>query len=157
MASRILGMGDVLSLIELAEESFDLEETARMEKRLRKGKFDLEDFLKQLRQVRKMGSIGELLNMVPGMKRALRGVSIDEAQTEKQLKRVEAIILSMTPEERRNPSVLNGSRRLRIAQGSGTEVQEINQLISQYRQMKKMVKNLNKGKMGRGLSLPKFF
>lgn len=157
MASRILGMGDVLSLIELAEETFDLEEAAKMEKRLRKGKFDLEDFLNQLRQVRKMGSIGELLNMVPGMKRALRGVSIDEAQTEEQLKRVEAIILSMTLEERRNPSVLNGSRRLRIAKGSGTEVHEINQLISQYRQMKKMMKSLGKGKMGRGLSLPKFF
>ncbi|MEA3308626.1 MAG: signal recognition particle protein [Chloroflexota bacterium] len=157
MASRILGMGDVLSLIELAEETFDLEEAVKIEKRLRKGKFDLEDFLNQLRQVRKMGSIGELLNMVPGMKRALRGVSIDEAQTEKQLKRVEAIILSMTLEERRNPGVLNGSRRLRIAKGSGTEVSEINQLMSQYRQMKKMMKSLSKGKMGRGLSLPKFF
>ncbi len=157
MASRILGMGDVLSLIELAEETFDLEAAAKMEKRLRKGKFDLEDFLNQLRQVRKMGSIGELLNMVPGMKRALRGVSIDEAQTEEQLKRVEAIILSMTLEERRDPNVLNGSRRLRIAKGSGTEVQEINQLISQYRQIKKMMKSLSKGKLGRGLSLPKFF
>ena len=158
MASRILGKGDVLSLIERAEEAFDQEEAVKMQKRLRKGKFDLEDFLKQLRQVRNMGSIGELLNMVPGMNRALRGVSIDEAQTEEQLQRVEAIILSMTPEERRNPSLLNGSRRLRIANGSGTEVSEINQLISQYRQMKKMIKRLNKGKMGgQGFSLPKFF
>lgn len=158
LASRILGMGDVMTLIEKAEDAFDEQQAQRMEKRLRKGEFDLEDFLEQLRQVRKMGPLNELMGMIPGMGRALRGVSLDEAQTEEQLKRVEAIILSMTPEERRRPRILNASRKRRIARGSGTEVQEINMLISQYRQMKKIVKRLNKGKDGmRGLSLPRFF
>jgi signal recognition particle subunit SRP54 len=105
-----------------------------------------------------MGPLNELVGMIPGMGRTLRGVSLDEAQTEEQLKRVEAIILSMTPEERQRPRILNASRKRRIARGSGTEVQEINILISQYRQMKKMIKRLNKGKGGmRGLSLPRFF
>jgi signal recognition particle subunit SRP54 len=156
LASRILGMGDVMTLIERAEESFDMQQAERMEKRLRKGEFDLEDFLEQLRQVRQMGPIGELLGMVPGMNRQLRGISIDEAQTEEQLKRVEAMILSMTPEERRRPKIINGSRRRRIAQGSGTEVHDVNVLLSQYRQMKKVIKRLNKGKL-KGLSIPGLF
>ncbi len=153
LASRLLGMGDVMTLIEKAEETFDQEQAARMEKRLRQGEFDLEDFLEQLRKVREMGPIGELLGMVPGMNRALKQTNIDEAQTEEQLKRVEAIILSMTPEERQKPKILNGSRKRRIARGSGTDVHEINVLLSQYRQMKKLFKQLNKGKL-RGLSLP---
>jgi signal recognition particle subunit SRP54 len=156
LASRILGMGDVMTLIERAEETFDMQQAERMEKRLRQGQFDLEDFLDQLRQVRQMGPIGELLGMVPGMNRQLRGISIDEAQTEEQLKRVEAMILSMTPEERRHPKIINGSRRRRIAQGSGTEVHDVNVLLSQYRQMKKVIKRLNKGKM-KGLSIPRLF
>ncbi|MGC9520889.1 MAG: signal recognition particle protein [Anaerolineae bacterium] len=150
LASRILGMGDVLTLIERAESAFDAEEAARMEKKLRKGEFTLEDFLKQLRQVRQMGPIQEILKMVPGMGNALRGVEIDEGQTEESLKSVEAIILSMTPEERNNPRILNASRKRRVAAGSGTTVQEINQLLSQHRQMQRMIKRLNEGKV-RGL------
>ena len=151
LASRILGMGDVLSLIERAETSFSAEQAAKMEKKLRKGDFDLEDFLDQLRQVRKMGPVQEILNMVPGMGNALRGVEIDQSQTEESLKAVEAIILSMTPGERRNPKVLNASRKRRVAGGSGTSVQQINQLLSQHRQMQRMIKRLNQGKL-RGLS-----
>jgi signal recognition particle subunit SRP54 len=150
LASRILGMGDMLSLIERAEDAFDAEQAAEMEKKLRKGEFDLEDFLDQLRQVRRMGPLQEILEMVPGMGNAMRGIDLDQAEAEKQLKSVEAIILSMTPEERRNPRVLNGSRRRRIAEGSGTSVQQVNQLISQHRQMKRMMKKLNQGKL-RGL------
>jgi signal recognition particle subunit SRP54 len=145
LASRILGMGDVLSLIEKAEETFDMEQAARMEKKLRKGDFDLEDFLQQLRQVQKMGPIHEILGMVPGLGNALRGVEIDQAQTEEQLKSVEAIILSMTPEERSNPRILNGSRKRRVAAGSGTTVQQVNQLISQHRQMQRMMKRIGQG------------
>ena len=151
LASRILGMGDVLSLIERAETSFSADQAAKMEKKLRKGDFDLEDFLGQLRQVRKMGPIQEILNMVPGMGKALRGVEIDQGQTEESLNAVEAIILSMTPGERRNPKVLNASRKRRVAAGSGTSVQQVNQLLSQHRQMQRMMKRLNQGKL-RGLS-----
>ncbi|MDF1513838.1 MAG: signal recognition particle protein [Anaerolineae bacterium] len=150
LASRILGMGDVLSLIERAEAAFDMEQANRMENKLRKGEFDMEDFLEQLRQVRKMGPLDEILGMIPGMGRALKGVELDQSQTEKSLKSVEAIILSMTLQERHNPRVLNGSRKRRIAAGSGTSVQQVNQLISQYRQMQKMIKQINQGKM-RGL------
>ncbi len=157
LASRILGMGDVMSLIEKAETAFDQQQAEEMERKLRKGDFDLEDFLDQLRQVRKMGPLDELLGMIPGAGKLLRGVDIDRAQTEEQLTRVEAMILSMTPEERRRPRILNGSRKRRIAQGSGTTVQEINQLLSQHRQMKRMMKQLNQGKM-RGLgNLSRFF
>ncbi|MCD6285833.1 MAG: signal recognition particle protein [Anaerolineae bacterium] len=151
LASRILGMGDVLSLIERAETSFGAEQAAKMEKKLRRGDFDLEDFLDQLRQVRKMGPIQEILNMVPGMGNALRGVEIDQGQTEESLNAVEAIILSMTPGERRNPKVLNAGRKRRVAAGSGTSVQQVNQLLSQHRQMRRMMKRLNQGKL-RGLS-----
>jgi signal recognition particle subunit SRP54 len=150
LASRVLGMGDMLSLIERAEDAFDAEQAAEMEKKLRKGDFDLEDFLDQLRQVRRMGPLQEILEMVPGMGNAMRGIDLDQAEAEKQIKYVEAIILSMTPEERHNPRVLNGSRRRRIAEGSGTSVQQVNQLISQHRQMKRMMKRLNQGKL-RGL------
>lgn len=151
LASRILGMGDVLSLIERAETSFNAEQAAKMEKKLRKGDFDLEDFLDQLRQVRKMGPIQEILNLIPGIGNALRGVEIDQDQTEGSLRAVEAIILSMTPGERRNPKVLNASRKRRVAAGSGTSVQQVNQLLSQHRQMRRMIKRLNQGKL-RGLS-----
>jgi len=153
LASRILGMGDVLSLIERAETAFDAEQAAEMEKKLRKGDFDMEDFLDQLRQVRKMGPLNELLGMIPGLGKALKGVDLEKLEAEKSLKYVEAIILSMTPEERRNPRILNASRKRRIAAGSGTDVQQINQLLSQHRQMQNMMKRLGQGKT-RGL--PRF-
>ncbi len=154
LASRILGMGDMLSLIERAESAFSAEQASQMEQKLRKGDFDMEDFLEQLRQVRKMGPLNEILGMIPGMGRKLKGVEFDQAQTEKSLKSVEAIILSMTLIERRNPRILNAKRKRRVAAGSGTSVQQVNQLISQYRQMQRMIKQINEGKM-RGL--PRMF
>ncbi|MGC9394638.1 MAG: signal recognition particle protein [Anaerolineae bacterium] len=150
LASRILGMGDMLSLIERAETAFDEAQAAEMEKKLRKGDFDLEDFLDQLRQVRKMGPLNELLGMIPGLGKALKGVDLEKLEAEKSIRYVEAIILSMTPEERRNPRILNASRKRRIAAGSGTDVQQINQLLRQHRQMQNMMKRLGQGKM-RGL------
>ena len=151
MASRILGMGDVLSIIEKAEETFDEEEALKMEKKLRKQKFDLEDYLAQLRQVKKMGSFSSILKMLPGMGN-LKNIQIDD----KEFDKVEAMICSMTLEERRNPKILNGSRRLRIAKGSGTTVQDINKFINSFGMTQKMMKKLtnNKGamkKMMRGL------
>lgn len=154
LASRILGMGDVLSLIERAEIAFDEAQAAEMEKKLRKGEFDMEDFLEQLRQVRKMGPLNELLGMIPGLGKALKGVDLEKLEAEKSLKYVEAIILSMTPEERHNPRILNASRKRRIAAGSGTDVQQINQLLNQHRQMQNMMKRLGQGKT-RGL--PRMF
>lgn len=146
LASRILGMGDVLTLIERAEAAFDQEQARRLEEKIRRAEFDLEDFLEQLRQVRRMGSVGQILEMLPGMGKRSGVVAPEEA--ERQLRRVEAIILSMTPEERRNPRVLNGSRKRRIARGSGTTVQEVNALLNQFRQMQRMMKQLGKGKRG---------
>lgn len=151
MASRILGMGDVLSIIERAEETFDEEEALKIEKKLRKQKFDLEDYLAQLRQVKKMGSFSSILKMLPGMGN-LKNIQIDD----KEFDKVEAMICSMTLEERRNPKILNGSRRLRIAKGSGTTVQDINKFINSFEMTQKMMKKLtnNKGamkKMMRGL------
>jgi len=154
LASRILGMGDMLSLIERAEVAFDEAEAVKMEQKLRKGDFNLEDFLAQLRQVRQMGPLDELLGMIPGLGKALKGVQLDKVEAEKNLKYIEAIILSMTPMERRRPRILNASRKRRIAAGSGTSVQQINQLLSQHRQMRKMLKRLNQGKL-RGL--PRLF
>jgi signal recognition particle subunit SRP54 len=154
LASRILGMGDMMSLIERAEAAFDLEQADKMEQKLRKGEFDMDDFLEQLQQVRKMGPLDEILGMIPGMGRALKGVEIDQSQTAKSMKSVEAIIQSMTMKERRDPRILNASRKRRIAAGSGTSVQQVNQLISQYRQMQRMIKKMNQGKL-RGL--PRMF
>ncbi len=154
LASRILGMGDVLSLIERAEVAFDEAQAAEMEKKLRKGDFDMGDFLDQLRQVRKMGPLNELLGMIPGLGKALKGVDLEKLEAEKNLKYIEAIILSMTPEERHNPRILNASRKRRIAAGSGTDVQQINQLLNQHRQMQNMMKRLGQGKT-RGL--PRIF
>jgi signal recognition particle subunit SRP54 len=150
MASRILGMGDVLTLIERLETSFDQEQAKRMEEKFRRAEFDLEDFLEQLQQVQEMGPIGEVMNMVPGMGRLTSGIAPGEAES--QIRRIEAIILSMTPEERHNPRVLNGSRKRRIARGSGTTVQEVNALLGQYRQMQKLMKQLGRQKgLGKGL------
>lgn len=150
LASRILGMGDVLTLIERAEAAFDEEQAERLERKLLEASFDLEDFLEQLRQVKKMGPLSQILDLVPGMGKLVRDVSPEI--TDRQFKHVEAIILSMTPEERRNPRIINGSRRKRIARGSGTTVQEVNALLKQFRQMQRMMKQLGKGKGGlRGL------
>ncbi len=143
MASRILGMGDVLSLIERIEETVDRDQAAEMEAKLRRQEFTLEDLLEQLRTIRRMGSLGGLMKMIPGLGKQLRDMPVDD----RQLDRVEAIILSMTPEERRAPEIVNGTRRARIAAGSGTSVQQINALLQQHRQMKKMMKTLSGGKM----------
>ena len=146
MASRILGMGDVLSLIEKAEAAFDEKTAADMERKMREATFSLEDFLMQLRQLKKMGNLNQLLGMLPGVKPgAIDNLNVDEGH----LARIEAIVLSMTPEERLHPSeVLNGSRRKRIAAGSGTSVEEVNKLLKQFEQMKKMMKQFsNPGKM----------
>ena len=154
MASRILGMGDVMSLIERAQEEFDEKQAADMEAKLRHGEFTLEDFLDQLRMVRKMtrgqGMAG-LLGMLPGVGRQIKNMKVDERQVD----RVEAIILSMTPYERRNPKLIDGSRRRRIAAGSGTNVQTVNQLLGQFKQMQKMMKQVGKGKMPQFPGMPR--
>ena len=144
MASRILGMGDVLSIIEKAEETFDIEEAAKLEKKLRKQNFDLDDYLTQLRQMKKMGSFSSILKMLPGMNK-LKDIEIDD----KEFVRIEAIICSMTKEERRNPKILNGSRRIRIAKGSGTTVEQINKFMKSFELTQKMMKDMtsNKGMM----------
>ena len=147
LASRILGMGDVLTLIEKAQDVLDVEKAEEIQRKLRKATFDLQDFLDQLRAVQKMGPLGQVMEMIPGMKGRMDGQEIDE----NRIKGVEAIVLSMTPRERREPDVLNGSRKRRIATGSGTSVQEINQLLNQFRQMQKMMKQFAGGKM-RGLA-----
>ena len=140
MASRILGMGDVLSIIEKAEETFDLEEAEKLEKKLKKQSFDLDDYLTQLRQMKKMGSFSSILKMIPGFS-AMKDVKIDD----KEFVRIEAIICSMTMEERRNPKLLNGSRRLRIAKGSGTTVEQINKFMKSFEMTQKMMKQMTSG------------
>ena len=139
IASRILGMGDVMSLIEQAENAFDEEETRKLEEKIRRNKFDLEDFLNQMRQINKMGGLAKIIDMIPGISAAQKK-EIDLEQGKTELKKMEAIILSMTPEERRRPNVLNASRRKRIAAGSGQTVQAVNQLIKKYEEMRKMTK-----------------
>jgi len=143
MASRILGMGDILSVIEKAEEAFDVEEAVKLEEKLRKQEFDLDDYLSQLRQIKKMGSFSGLLNMIPGMNK-LKDVKVDD----KEFVRIEAIICSMTKKERRNPKILNGSRRLRIAKGSGTTVQEVNKFIKSFEMTQTMMKKMKNQKGG---------
>jgi len=142
MASRILGMGDVLSLIEKAQENFEEEEAIALEKKLREATFTLEDFLTQMRQIKKMGPISQLLGMIPGLGSQLKDIEIDD----KQVNRVEAIILSMTPDERRKPEIINASRRKRIASGSGMQVQDVNRLLKQFEEMKKMMKKFKNNK-----------
>ncbi len=152
MASRILGMGDVLSLIEKAQQSFDEKKAEEMERKLRENEFDLNDFLDQFRQIKNMGSMEELLAMVPGMKPgALKDAEIDE----KALAHTEAILLSMTPQERAKPDLLNAARKRRIAAGSGTSVEDVNKLLRQFEQMHKMFKQFNvRGKRGRKMKIP---
>lgn len=143
MASRILGMGDILSVIEKAEESFDQEEALKLEQKLRKQEFDLDDYLAQLRQIKKMGSFSGLLKMIPGMN-ALKDVKVDD----KEFVKIEAIICSMTKKEKRNTKLLNGSRRLRIAKGSGTTVQDVNKFIKSFEMTQSMVKKMKNQKGG---------
>lgn len=144
MASRILGMGDVVTLVEKAQETFDAEEAARLNKKIRKNQFDFNDFLSQLEQIKKMGNMKDLLGMIPGVGKALKGVDIDD----NSFKPVEAIIRSMTFQERENPDLINPSRKNRIAKGSGTTIQQVNQLLKQFEEMRKMMKTMNK--MGGG-------
>ncbi len=144
MAQRILGMGDVMSLIEKAEREFDEDDALAMERKLRKNEFGLDDFLDQLKMVRKMGPLTSVLGMIPGLAgHQLQNMKVDE----RELDRVQAIVLSMTLQERRRPEIINGSRRLRIARGSGTNVQQVNRLIKQFSQMRKMMRQVGKGKM----------
>jgi signal recognition particle subunit SRP54 len=143
MADRILGMGDVVSLVERAQEQFDLEEAKRLQKKIAKNKFDFDDFLGQIQQIKKMGNIKDLAGMIPGVGKAIKDVDIpDDA-----FKGIEAIIQSMTPKERQNPEILNLSRKQRIAKGSGTDIQEVNRLIKQFDQMRKMMRMFQGNKM----------
>lgn len=147
MASRILGMGDVLSLIEKAEIALDEKKAAKLEEKLRRNKFDLEDLLDQMEQVQKMGSMKDILSMLPGVNKKIKDVDVDD----RQLDRMRAIIQSMTVKERRNPDVINPSRKRRIAAGCGMQVEDVNRLLNQYRQMQKMFKQMNSGSMKRKL------
>lgn len=165
MADRILGMGDVVSLVERAQEQFDEEEARRLQKKIQKNKFDFNDFLKQIEQIKKMGNLKDLASMIPGVGKAIKDVDIDD----NAFKGIEAIIKSMTPRERTNPEVLNQSRRMRIAKGSGTNIQEVNRLIKQFDQTRKMMKMVTgnqmksmmsrmkdfKGQMPEGMNMPK--
>lgn len=143
LVSRILGMGDILTLVEKAQATFDVTETERLQQKLKKSQFDLEDFKSQLQQIKKMGSLDSILGMIPGVGKAMK--QMQGAQpSEKELKRIEAIIDSMTPGERANHQIINGSRRLRIAKGSGTTVQEVNQLLKRFTEAQKVMKQLQK-------------
>ncbi len=144
MASRILGMGDVVSLVERAQQAFDEEEAKRLSKKIRKNQFDFNDFLNQLQQIKKMGNMKDLIGMIPGMGKAVKDIDIDD----NSFKPIEAIIRSMTNEERENPDLINGSRKNRIAKGSGRSVQEVNNLLKQFSDMRKLMKTMNK--MGGG-------
>ena len=143
MADRILGMGDIVSLVERAQEQFDEEEARRLQKKIQKNKFDFNDFLGQIQQIKKMGNIKDLASMIPGVGKAIKDIDIDD----NAFKGIEAIILSMTPKERTNPEILNTSRRARIAKGSGTNVQDVNRLIKQFDQTRKMMKMVTGSKM----------
>ena len=143
MADRILGMGDIVSLVERAQEQFDEEEAKRLQKKIQKNKFDFNDFLGQIQQIKKMGNIKDLASMIPGVGKAIKDIDIDD----NAFKGIEAIILSMTPKERTNPEILNTSRRIRIAKGSGTNIQDVNRLIKQFDQTRKMMKMVTGSKM----------
>ena len=145
LASRVLGMGDVLSLIEKTQESFDQKQAAELEKKIRQATFDLEDFVQQLQQLKKMGPLGQVLDMVPGFS-SVKGRFSKEGIGEDQIQKTEALIYSMTPEERRRPEIIGGSRRRRIAKGSGTVPQDVNMLLNQFRQIQKLMKQMSSGK-----------
>ena len=152
MADRILGMGDIVSLVERAQEQYDEEEAKRLQKKIQKNQFDFNDFLSQIQQIKKMGNLKDLAAMIPGVGKAIKDIDIDD----NAFKGIEAIIYSMTPEERQRPEILNGSRRQRIAKGSGTNIQEVNRLLKQFEQTRKMMKMVTGSKMGKmaGMGLP---
>ena len=147
MAQRILGMGDIVSFVEKAQEQFDEKEAKRLEKKIKKNKFDFNDFVSQLNQIRKMGDLKSLINMIPGMSKMTKGLDIDD----KAFNKVEAIIQSMTPQERGNPEVLNMSRNVEFSIGCGHDIHEINQFIKQFDQMRKMMHKMSKGQGMRGM------
>ena len=148
MADRILGMGDIVSLVERAQEQYDEEEAKRLQKKIQKNQFDFNDFMSQIQQIKKMGNLKELASMIPGVGKALKDVEIDD----NAFKSIEAIINSMTPKERTHPEILNGSRRQRIARGSGTTLQEVNRLLKQFDETRKMMKKVTGSKMGQMMS-----
>ena len=150
MADRILGMGDIVSLVERAQEQYDEEEAKRLQKKIQKNQFDFNDFMSQIQQIKKMGNLKELASMIPGVGKAIKDIDIDD----NAFKSIEAIINSMTPKERTNPEILNGSRRQRIAKGSGTNIQEVNRLLKQFDQTRKMMKMVTGSKMGK-MMMPK--
>ena len=161
MADRILGMGDIVSLVERAQEQFDEEEAKKLQKKIQKNQFDFNDFLNQIQQIKKMGNLKDLAAMIPGVGKAIKDVDIDD----NAFKGIEAIIKSMTPKERTSPEILSSSRRQRIAKGSGTNIQEVNRLIKQFDQTRKMMKMVTgsqmskmAGMMGKmnGKGMPKF-
>jgi len=145
MADRILGMGDIVSLVERAQEQYDEEEAKRLQKKISKNQFDFNDFLSQIAQIKKMGNLKDLASMIPGVGKAIKDIDIDD----NAFKSIEAIIYSMTPDERNNPEIINGSRRARIAKGSGTNIQEVNRLMKQFDQTRKMMKMVTSSKMGK--------
>ena len=142
MADRILGMGDIVTLVEKAQEQFDVEEARKIQKKIAKNQFTFSDFLSQIQQIKKMGNIKELASMIPGVGKALKNLDMDD----NAFKGIEAIIFSMTPAERENPELINGSRRKRIADGSGTSIQEVNRLIKQFDETRKLMKTITTNK-----------
>ena len=152
IADRILGMGDILSLVEKAQEQFDEKEAKRLESKIKKNKFDFNDFMVQMGQIKKMGNIKNLISMIPGMSKMTKNLDIDDNAFNK----LEAIINSMTPEERKNPSIINGSRKKRIAMGSGNKLEEINQFMRQFDQMRKMMHQMSKMQGKGGMNMPNF-
>ena len=141
MADRILGMGDVVSLVERMQQQYDEEKARELEKKIRKNEFDFDDFLDQIKQIKKMGNLKDLLGMIPGMGKAIRDLDVDD----NAFKSIEAIIYSMTPEERSNPKIINGNRRKRIASGSGVQVQQVNQLLKHFEQARKVMQLMGGG------------
>ena len=152
MADRILGMGDIVSLVERAQEQYDEEEAKRLQKKIAKNQFDFDDFINQIQQIKKMGNLKELASMIPGVGKALKNIDIDD----NTFKSIEAIIYSMTPKERKNPAIINSSRRQRIAKGSGTSIQEVNKLLKQFDETRKMMRMLTTAKAGGRPKFPLF-
>ena len=152
MADRILGMGDIVSLVERAQEQYDEEEAKRLQKKIAKNQFDFDDFINQIQQIKKMGNLKELASMIPGVGKALKNIDIDD----NAFKSIEAIIYSMTPKERKNPAIINSSRRQRIAKGSGTSIQEVNKLLKQFDETRKMMRMLTTAKAGGRPKFPLF-
>jgi len=147
MADRILGMGDIVSFVEKAQEQYDLEEARKLQKKIARDQFDFNDFIAQIQQIKKMGNVRDLMSMIPGVGKAVKDLDIDD----NAFKSIEAIIRSMTPGERRNPVILNGSRRKRIATGSGTTVQDVNRLLKQFDETRRMMRMMTKGRNAAGL------